>query len=539
MTALSLTAHFAKTPAPAGLPLEGLPPFEAGRTVPAAFAEILSKAGKAGPDAPGDGEIAPEITPQIEGEEPGEGANALVGEPADLPVLPGLGARAEAVAGMAATAAAAPAASAPAPAHPATEAPELTTERPASGKVLPSPRPELAAPALPGTPGRVAAPDAPAVAPADGRADAKTDAKLDAGATPAAVGKPADPARLETLLDTKGPAEARALAPTRLPQIGSIAQGPGAIVASSAAVAQVATRSDLAARPVSAPNIAAPSATPHAALANAIQPGESGQLAGGDPSGAENAARGQSRGQAEGEAGTRQANAPQIQSQLQASLPAAGRAQPEAAQAGLQLQVRAAERPMAAPEPAPSLTQAGASLSSAPGVVAPLHMPGAGTVPLTAAVQPTAQPHFPELAALVDRIAAARDSVGSASATIAVAHKELGNLSLTFETTGRTLDVEVAAQDSDTQRSLAAALAADRPQLRAADAQAPAQTLHSQLASSAHGGGGDARQSAMAGDARSDRQDQGRGNARDNGGQGGTQRGGNRHDPKSDGGIYA
>ena len=99
----------------------------------------------------------------------------------------------------------------------------------------------------------------------------------------------------------------------------------------------------------------------------------------------------------------------------------------------------------------------------------------------------------------------------------------------------------MAAQDSATQRSLAAAIAADRPHLRTADAQtqAPGQTLHSQLASSAHGGGSDARQSGMAGDAQSDRRGDTDGGGRGTGRQGNPGSTQGRPDQKSDGGIYA
>ena len=126
--------------------------------------------------------------------------------------------------------------------------------------------------------------------------------------------------------------------------------------------------------------------------------------------------------------------------------------------------------------------------------------------------------------------------VPSASATSAGAHKELGNLSLTFETTGRTLDVEVAAKDSDTQRALAAAIAADRPQLRVADgpAQPSAQQAQGNSQAGAQGtGAGTAEQSGTAGDTRQDRRDQ-----RRDGNGAGPDRHADRQ-PKSDGGIYA
>ena len=170
--------------------------------------------------------------------------------------------------------------------------------------------------------------------------------------------------------------------------------------------------------------------------------------------------------------------------------------------------------------------------------------PGAAThAPLGAASgTANAMPGFPELAALVDRIAAARDSAGGGSATVSLAHKELGNLSLTFETSGRTLDVQVSAQDNETQRSLAAALAADRPHIRAPEAQQAPPQQHQQQAgaqggSTTHGGQADARHSGAAADGQSDRRDNARQAGRDTGpGAGSGQPGSG---PKSDGGIYA
>ena len=209
----------------------------------------------------------------------------------------------------------------------------------------------------------------------------------------------------------------------------------------------------------------------------------------------------------------------------------------------MSLHIRAAERPASGVDQAqPALLSAGSNAGANPAsATSPLaaSLPGSpsAAAPLGVATPSTPLPHFPELAALVDRIAAARDSAGSASATIAVAHKELGNLSLTFETSGRTLDVEVAAQDSETQRSVAAAIAADRPQLRGSEAQATgsAQNQANQSGTSGAGAEPGARQSGDAGASQSDRREHSR-QGRNPSSAGDPQ---GQRNPKSDGGIYA
>ena len=238
---------------------------------------------------------------------------------------------------------------------------------------------------------------------------------------------------------------------------------------------------------------------------------------------------GAQRGEAKGEAATRLAT-------KLASTAAAGKADTDSAQQGFSINVRAADRAGATDG-----QQAGiSSPTGTAALVAGAAPGGAAHAPLGAGSGTAGtMPGFPELAALVDRIAAARDSAGGGSATVSLAHKELGNLSLTFETTGRTLDVQVAAQDNETQRSLAAALAADRPHVRTAEAQqAPSQQQgNAQSGTATHGGHGDARQSGAAGDGQSDRRDNARQAGRDTGpgassGQPGT-------GPASDGAIYA
>ena len=242
---------------------------------------------------------------------------------------------------------------------------------------------------------------------------------------------------------------------------------------------------------------------------------------------------GAQRGDAKGEAAGR------LATKLASTAAAAGKADTDGAQQGFSINVRAAERAGATDGP-----QAGLSSPTGTAALVAGAAPGAAThAPLGAASgTANAMPGFPELAALVDRIAAARDSAGGGSATVSLAHKELGNLSLTFETSGRTLDVQVSAQDNETQRSLAAALAADRPHIRAAEAQQAPSQQHQQQAgaqggSTTHGGQADAGHSGAAGDGQSDRRDNARQAGRDTGpGAGSGQPGSG---PKSDGGIYA
>ena len=64
MTAISFNLTPSKSIDVSGLPLEGLPPLEAGRTLPDAFAELLGKASKAAGK------------PAVEGDMPGEPKSA-------------------------------------------------------------------------------------------------------------------------------------------------------------------------------------------------------------------------------------------------------------------------------------------------------------------------------------------------------------------------------------------------------------------------------------------------------------------------------
>jgi len=549
MTALSLNLLPASKPLEvAGIPLDGLPALEAGRTVPQAFADVLSKAGI--PVGQGGGEQAEE--------------QAKTGEP-PLPI----GKRAP-VADDPVTATKSGKPDQPVP----VSEPEVAKPAAASGKALPDARPDIAAlkspacepetvmkdgkrasvataigdkpevvpvmdreptapkdPAKSGKPELVPVMDREPSAPADKPVET---AAAHSVAPPAEVPVPVD-AKVQTIVQANvAPVVAQQLlAPTTLPGVAASAR-PGAKTpgAETAAIQ-------------SGPRIATGSTDSQAAasLASTVRTAGTPAQTAHDMTGGDHARR----GEPDAEPAARAAAARTADGSLQT--PPAARGAPETPQTGLSLQVRAADRPIAAPEASQlaASTSGTAPQPTAGAPAAPLSAPLAPGVSFGTASQPAASPQFPDLAAMVDRIVAARDSAGSASATIAVAHKELGNLSLTFETSGRMLDVEVAAQDSDTQRALAAAIAADRPQLRGADTLANTQSqthnqtqgqAQAQTGASAQGGDPGTRQSGEAGDGRADRQSGRGGSDRHDGGQprGSAHRSA---DPKSDGGIYA
>ncbi|MEL7691714.1 hypothetical protein [Citromicrobium bathyomarinum] len=590
MTALSFNLTPSKSIDIAGLPLEGLPPLEAGRTLPGAFAELLGKASKAAGkpavegDSPGKPKAAEaEVAAEGDGVEAGIDAglrptSKLVPPvpaapsnttlPDGEPLPPG---EIEAETGKdlppvrTEIAAAPPAPSIPAPIHQSGKATPLANQRETGSE----PKPRAKSDAAPATPAPPAAPAAPAktsretsvppivkakpvaIEGEDVAPEVAVGVKERAGATPKEARS--DDPRIERTQEAKATRGIEGAVPVAQPAPIDLAvetldtptaapvDVPTVIAAANIAVVQQGnTAPDPAAGRTASPATSANTPTAFAKVDGAASQTAQQFL------GRDGAPRGDGKAQTVQPApdqSIRQASQPT--SDAPAAPPAKVAA--ELPQTGLSLQLRAADKPVAADRPMIAIdasqpaTQSASGTSPVQGIAAPVgHTPFA-TPTLGSAPQTGPLPHFPDLAGLVDRIAAARSSAGSASATIAVAHKELGNLSLTFEATGNTLDVEVAAQDSDTQRSLAAAIAADRPHLRTVDAQAqaPSQTLHSQLASSAHGGGTDARQSGMAGDAQSDRRGDTDGSGRGTGRQGNEASAQGRPDPKSDGGIYA
>lgn len=100
-------------------------------------------------------------------------------------------------------------------------------------------------------------------------------------------------------------------------------------------------------------------------------------------------------------------------------------------------------------------------------------VPAANTVPTQTTMSVEGIAHF------VDRIALARDFDLAQSASLVVKHQEFGPLTVTFDHARSGLDVQVAAQDAETQRALASAMSGDRNLARPADAHTSVQASHS------------------------------------------------------------
>ncbi|WP_370180062.1 hypothetical protein [Alteriqipengyuania sp.] len=521
MTALSLNLTPAHSIDIAGLPLEGLPPLEAGRTLPQAFAELLNNSGQSADQTPVDGE-GEGIGTKVDGSETGQ-AIAPEGQALANVVKPQVTSVGRQPIGSKA------------------EAPD--NEPAETGKTLPPARPEIAAMRSP-VPGSKPGADFQT-----GEAQSDPATKDSAAGAP----RPIEPDTVPLGAKEAGPEVATktvtVASDTLLVASAGIAASQAGVAADLTAQAKGPARSIASGASAAQPTVAG-AAVPGIVTPGADQDFSNAQQGGSNGGQSEQRAAHSGAVQSRTIATTQDAALPSTPLQgtgssgnapaspaPQAAVPQGALAQAastqEAAQTGISLQLRAADKPVAdiaSPASASTLSSVSTSL------VATSFGSQPAAASFAAAPQAAMAPQFTELAALVDRIEAARASTGNASATIALAHKELGNLALTFETSGRTLAVEVAAQDSETQRSLAAAIANDRPQLRTAETQAQAPSLQNQLASSAHGGsGGDARGSAMAGDAQSDR----RGDPRNTGRQGGSGESQARPDPKSDGGIYA
>ena len=95
--------------------------------------------------------------------------------------------------------------------------------------------------------------------------------------------------------------------------------------------------------------------------------------------------------------------------------------------------------------------------------------------PVSSAARPIATDQFANVERVVEHLMAARQFDLSKPAAIAVAHKEFGALTLTFDHSAGGMNVEIAAEDGEAQRALAAAMANDRGATRPPDltAQSP------------------------------------------------------------------
>lgn len=82
--------------------------------------------------------------------------------------------------------------------------------------------------------------------------------------------------------------------------------------------------------------------------------------------------------------------------------------------------------------------------------------------PVSSAARPIATDQFANVERVVEHLMAARQFDLSKPAAIAVAHKEFGALTLTFDHSAGGMNVEIAAEDGEAQRALAAAMANDR-----------------------------------------------------------------------------
>lgn len=99
------------------------------------------------------------------------------------------------------------------------------------------------------------------------------------------------------------------------------------------------------------------------------------------------------------------------------------------------------------------------------------------------------------IANVVDRLVAARDAGVGALASVAIAHRDFGDIAVNFTTNTNGLEVSLAAEDADKQRALAAALQqAERTAPRDSSSSAP-QTAQNAAASAHHERGGDAQRS--------------------------------------------
>lgn len=90
-------------------------------------------------------------------------------------------------------------------------------------------------------------------------------------------------------------------------------------------------------------------------------------------------------------------------------------------------------------------------------------------VRIAAAAPANAMTSVENIERLVERLSVAREFDMAKPASIAVTHREFGALTVTFENARSGLDVEIAARDSEMQRALAQAVAADRPTSRNGD----------------------------------------------------------------------
>jgi len=126
--------------------------------------------------------------------------------------------------------------------------------------------------------------------------------------------------------------------------------------------------------------------------------------------------------------------------------------------------------------------------------------PSPGTTGAFSGVPTAGAGSLHELAAIVDRLAAAREVLAPASAALALDHAEFGEMTLRFEQQqdGRLL-VNLSAQDAEAHRAVAAALATERNPASGGDRAGGESQAHGQHRTGAGAGGGGASERGAGG----------------------------------------
>ena len=125
-------------------------------------------------------------------------------------------------------------------------------------------------------------------------------------------------------------------------------------------------------------------------------------------------------------------------------------------------------------------------------LVSPVEDPSAALRPMTVAPRPVVSDPFADVERVVEHIMAARQVDLAKPAAIAVAHREFGALTVTFDHSANGMNVEIAAESSEAHRALAAAIANDRATHRQQDPATQANTIQNQSAATGSDRGGSA-----------------------------------------------
>ncbi|HAW35838.1 MAG TPA: hypothetical protein DCX71_07080 [Erythrobacter sp.] len=137
-----------------------------------------------------------------------------------------------------------------------------------------------------------------------------------------------------------------------------------------------------------------------------------------------------------------------------------------------------------------AMAQTDTAKPAAQGIAALSDESAASVRPVAAAPRPIAGDQFANVERVVEHLMAARQVDLTKSAAIAVAHREFGQLTVTFDQSAGGMNVEIAAQDGETQRALAAAMANERPSARQPEAFTQAAQAGNQPAANGERGAG-------------------------------------------------